>query len=267
MINFLPVQYSELSKARLKYLADLADPLDGMWEDAFFTHGKHWSIQLGDDVIGYCGANAEHALLGFQIFGRRATEDYFQACLRELGFKTAFVSTAEPTYLSLCLSNHASIEINALMYEDDGTDPSPGRFADHTEYRLVSMSDFEKAISFGLEAIGPQREWLEGYYAERIETEELFGVWRNDRLIGAGELRISPSQPGIADVGMVVAPNARKQGLATEILRQLRYDGRHRGYRVVCSTETDNFAAQKAIVKAGFFSKHRILDVKLAATA
>jgi len=264
MITFHPVAFREFIQSRRSYLKTLAAPLDGMWEDAFFANGEHWGIQVEGKRVGICGANGEQALLGFQIFDRRPREGIFRACLQELGFKKACVSTAEPAYLSLCLGLHASIEINALMYEDDGLEAEPGLFPPGAKYLPISMRDFDAAVSFGLDAIGAERDWLEGYYAERIEKQELFGLWRDKVLIGAGELRISPSQSGVADVGMVVAPEARKQGIATQILRQLRHDGRKRGLRVVCSTEAENLAAQTAIERAGFYSEHKILQITFA---
>ncbi len=218
---------------------------------------------MNDESVGLCGANEDDALLGFQMFDRRPPKKCFQACLRELGFCKAFVSTAEPLYLSLCLNGHTAIEINALMYEDDGSEVMPSRFPADADFRPVTSDDFDAAISFGLSAIGADREWLEGYYSQRIEKDELFGVWQNKKLLGAGELRISASQRGVADVGMVVAPEARKQGIATQILRRLRQQGRQRGLRLVCSTEIGNLAAQKAIENAGFYSQHRLLDVTL----
>ena len=115
MFNFQPVSYDGLIQSRMKYLKTLAAPLDGMWEDAFFATGNHWVVQFEGETVGLCGASEEDALLGFQLFDRRPAEGYFRACLRDLGFRKAFVSTAEPAYLSLCLSCHTSIEINALM--------------------------------------------------------------------------------------------------------------------------------------------------------
>ena len=123
------------------------------------------------------------------------------------------------------------------------------------------MLDFLRFLWTGRHRRGPR---LVGeLLLERIAKKELSGIWRGGELLGAGELRVSPSQAGVADVGMVIAPIAREAGLATQILQQLRHDGQKRGYRLVCSTETTNVPAQKAIARAGFHSKHRILEIGL----
>lgn len=267
MITFQPTAYKAIESVRRAYLETAIVPLDGMWEDAFFANAQHWMIESNGQSIGYFGANDAHALLGFQVFDPRLAPSAFKRCIVENRFKRAFVSTAEPAYLSLCMDHQTSVSVNAFMYET--TDLNEDTVVNESDgtYRLVLKDDFEAAINFGLRSIGADRDWLEGYYADRIEKEELFGLWHDSKLIGAGELRISPSQSGVADVGMVVAPERRGKGIAANLLRRLRREGHRRGFRVICSTEADNLAAQKAIEHAGFFSNHRLLDVSLKSAA
>ena len=263
MLSISQTNHAQIASYCTEYLKALTHPLDGMWEDAILAQAKHWVIHANDVVIGYCSVDNEGALLAFQAFEHERNGEAFRFCLRTLDLNRAYVSTAEPSFLGLCLDHHKSLKINALMYSDSDTDQPLPSFADNLEYRLVNMDDYAAAIEFGLRAIGDERDWLEPYYAERITKKELFGLWTKDQMIGAGELRISPSQFNIADVGMVVAPECRKRGLATLILQRLRYDGRNRGLRLICSTEGDNLAAQKAIMRAGFYASHRILDIAL----
>ncbi|MBL4838492.1 MAG: GNAT family N-acetyltransferase [Kordiimonadaceae bacterium] len=75
------------------------------------------------------------------------------------------------------------------------------------------------------------------------------------------ERRISDTQKPYADVGMVVAKDWRRKGLATAILQQLALLCRGEGLRAICSTESGNIGAQKAIENAGFISTQRILDI------
>ena len=79
--------------------------------------------------------------------------------------------------------------------------------------------------------------------------------------LATGECRPSDSQKPYADLGMVVSKNHRGQGLATNILRQLIRRCRENGLSPICSTERDNYAAQKAIENSGFVSHHRLLEI------
>lgn len=262
MLTLTPTTFDTIRPHRYGYLATTTVPLDGMWEDAFFPIARHWALGVKGEFAGYCAVNSDGALLGFQVFEPALARDAFAECLKSLEISQAFSSTAEPLYLSLCFDHQTSVEINALMYEDDGSDAKPADFPPEFEFRIVSQEGFSAAMSFGYDAFGPERlDWLRGYYTERIEKGELFGLWRGEDMVAAGELRISPSQEGIADVGMVVSSSVRNQGLATKILQQLRHEGRARKLRLVCSTEMGNEGAQKAIVRAGFRSSHRIVRV------
>lgn len=262
MLTLTPTSFETLRPHRYAYLKTTTVPLDGMWEDAFFPVANHWALETEGTFQGYCAINGDGALLGFQVFQPQLARKAFAECLKSLEISHAYASTAEPLYLSLCLDHQKSVDLNALMYEDDGSEAPPADFPGAFEFRIVTMDGFSAAMSFGYNAFGPERlDWLKGYYTERIEKGELFGLWRGDAMVAAGELRVSPSQDGIADVGMVVSPGVRNQGLATKILQQLRHDGRARRLRLVCSTEMGNEGAQKAIARAGFRSQHRILRV------
>ena len=60
---------------------------------------------------------------------------------------------------------------------------------------------------------------------------------------------------------MVVGKNHRRGGIATNILRALAGHAQSKGLTSICSTETGNVGAQKAISRAGFVSTHRILEI------
>jgi GNAT superfamily N-acetyltransferase len=261
MFGLQSVSFQQLKPLRRAYLKTITAPLDGMWEDAFFPVAAHYAVLSDGRTVGYCSVNQENALLGFQSVRDDAASAAFVYCLRKFQIKTAYVSTAEPIYHSLCMDHQTSVRVNAIMYEDGGHGAEPPVFPGDTHYRLVEQSDFGIAIDFGLRSIGDVREWLNGYYTERIAKQELFGLWNGNELQAAGELRLSAIQEGVADVGMVVSPAVRRKGIATEILKRLLADGRDHGLRLICSTEKSNIGAQKAIVQAGFKSSHRILEV------
>ena len=261
MFDLEPSSYLQLTPSRKIYLEDTAAPLDGMWEDAFFPTSNHWNIHSDGKLIGYCAVNAEGALLGFHVLDPTFEAAAFEHCLDTLEIARAFVCTAEPAYLSLCLDKQSRVTVNTIMYEDDPGKAEPSVFPGDSTFRQIEHNEHHIAVKFGVDAIGADRDWLSGYYAERIEKNELYGLWRGEMLLAAGELRISPSQKDVADVGMIVATPYRKRGIATLVLNQLRYMGRQSGLRLICSTERENIGAQKAILKAGFRATHRILDM------
>lgn len=125
----------------------------------------------------------------------------------------------------------------------------------------VDLAQLPQAIDFAVASIGAPEEWLQGYFSNLIQRQELFALWKNGRMIATGESRgYDEYQTEYADVGMVVAKSERGRGLATQILNQLVALNEAKGLKSICSTEKTNIAAQKAITRAGFFANHRIVQ-------
>ncbi len=252
---------AELADWKMRYLQQVAAPLDGMWQ-TFVAMADHYSLSGGSQVAGYCVVNSEQQLLQFFVADRELAAGLFAQVLRELNVQGAVVATCEPQYLNLCTAHKASppTEFSLMYHLDLDRAVAPPAFPDGTELRPVSADQLETAVEFGVAAIGADAAWLAGYYAERIDGAELFGLWQAGELIATGESRPSQIQPPVADVGMIVGPEHRGRGIATNILQWLIHDCRQRSLQPICSTETGNVAAQRAIERAGFTSYQRILQ-------
>lgn len=259
IMDFKQRTYQDLAVRRGKYLLTTTATLDGMWENAFFPMANHWEISQDNHSLGFCSVNADGKMLGFDVQSPAFQRAAFVESIEHLNVSGAFVSTAEPTYLGLCADYQSSMSVNALMYEENREDSTTPMIPPGMEVRAAMPDDLETALSFGVAAIQADRNWLAGYFHERIQKNELFGLWKGRELIATGECRISPNQKNIADVGMIVGAAHRKKGLATFMLQFLRTIGVQHELKLICSTESTNIAAQKAIERAGFVSQHRII--------
>ena len=255
------IDSADLIALKKAYVAHLPSPLDGMWE-CFVSMADHYCITSEDKVIGYCVLNSDHKLLQYSVEGGHDASMIFNQIINERKVVGAFVTTCEHLYLSLCMDHQKSVNVKALQYhfEQDATLRAVN-FPPQSDFRLIEDPELAVAVGFGVKTLGADPDWLEGYFADLIKREALFGLWQGDNLMATGECRVSETQKPYADLGMVVSESHRRQGIASNILRQLLYQCRERGLRAICSTEFHNMAAQKAIVKAGFISHHRILDV------
>jgi GNAT superfamily N-acetyltransferase len=251
----------ELSSLKQDYLGGLIAPIDGMWA-SFVSMADHYAIMCGEDVVGYTAINEEQIMLRFYVKKGHDQAAVFAQIIDELSVKGAVVATQEIAYLSLCMDNQKSISVNALLYRcNPDTEIEVVKFPDGLDFRGITTEELQTAIDFAVAAIGAPEDWLRGYYSERIADEELFGLWRGEILIATGECRPSADQKPYADLGMVVSADCRGQGLATAILREMLNDCRDRALSPICSTESTNVAARKAITNAGFKSQTRILEV------
>jgi predicted acetyltransferase len=59
---------------------------------------------------------------------------------------------------------------------------------------------------------------------------------------------------------MVVAQSDRGRGIAKQVLSFLAKHASSKGLKSICSTESSNIGAQKAISRVGFVPHHRIVQ-------
>ena len=267
MTNFKRVNSLELlSELKAQYVEQATAPLDGMWLDGFAPMATHYGIYEDETLIGYCCVNGEDYLLQFYLTsGHKAkASEIFSTLISQtktpsIEIKGAFVSTAEQEYLSLCLDSFPKHVVNALMYQLE--DPAKVSPVQALPMVAVSVEQLTECVEFAVAAIGATEQWLIGYYGKLIKRQELFGYWENGHLIATGECRLFDNhQTGYADLGMIVAKEARGKGLATKVLKTLVALSHEKERQPILSTEKGNIGAQKAITRAGLISSNRIIQ-------
>lgn len=256
-----------LAALKAQYFAQTVAPLDGMWHFGFVPETQHFGFYEKGTLIGFCCINDDGYLLQYYLSPKAETSssELFTLIAQQnssaIGVITgAFVSTADSIFLSLCLDSAASVSVNSLLYcgyENEEVRQSPS-----ITLSLATEDQLNIFVDFAIKAIGAPREWLASYFGHLISRHELFGYWQEDQLCASGECRkFDDYQTEYADLGMIVSPDFRGQGIATEVLRALIVQAITHGLTPMCSTEKSNIAAQRAISKAGLSTKHRIVQV------
>lgn len=243
-----------------------SDALDGMWLCGFVPLADHFAISSGETLVGYTCVNSDGYILQYHLTENcrhDAIEVFQQLASNQLQtssvIKGAFSSTAEPQMLSYCFEAFSSFEVDTLMYRDCEDDtPDPDRQA--LPMALVRIEQLESAALFAQAHAGGSMDWLMSYLANLINRRELYGYWLNGVLVATGECRgYDEYQVGYADLGVIVHEGHRKKGMATRVLRFLKSEAQARSLQPICSTEKQNRASQKAIMRAGFVARHRII--------
>lgn len=258
--------FQTLSHLKASYLETLSAPLDGMWEQGYINPLPHWEIRIDKVLTGYFVGNDERALLQFYLQPEYESQSsrIFQQVVVQNNLTHALAGTMDPLFLRHCLDVQRSVKVHTYLYETSSS--RPGGANETPSMRAVCMDELDRTIQFQIECLGIDAnvgDWLRQYSANLIQRSELHVLCEDDRWLGLGELRRSETQLGVADVGMMVAPAHRRRGLASSILSRLRAKCDAEGLRAICSTTAQNIAAQKAIVRAGFRSRHRIIRVEL----
>lgn len=256
----------EVVELKKQYFAISTAPLDGMWHFGFVPMSDHFGFYEKNNLIGYCSINGEGYMLQFYLSPTAKTQaiELFTLIVQQnIGeideIKGAFVSTAETNYLSLCLDNSSSFKVNSLMYQKDTTRNI--NIKEPLEMQLAEQNQLELFVKFANTNIGAPEEWLSGYFNNLIQRKELWGYWNDSELLASGECRFfDEHQTEYADLGMIVAESQRGKGIATRVLQNLSSKAIEKGLLPICSTESDNIGAQKAIARAGLVSSNRIIQ-------
>lgn len=273
MLKIKPIEnLEEISQLKQAYFAQSTAPLDGMWHFGFVPMSAHFGFyehELEQErLVGYCCINDDGYMLQFYLDDEAKTDpkELFTLIAEQNStvtgdVKGAFVSTAEPQYLSLCFDNSSAHKVNALMYNPTQRDALNNQC--ELGLKLAEPEQLNTFVAFAATNIGAPEQWLAGYYGNLISRKELFGYWSEGELLATGECRLFDEyQTEYADLGMIVAQSQRGKGIATQVLNWLVSTANERGLTPICSTESDNLAAQKAIKRAGLESLNRIVQIE-----
>lgn len=236
-------------------------PPDDMW-GAFADAGEPYSLHVDEEPVGYCAVDRDGVLVGFFVTGaaRHREGPLLDQVVARLGVTVARPATYDPGFLGPCLDRARATSTLAIVY-DWAAEP------DRSEgVRLVPAQrpDLERLISFNMASTGAERGFLEGYLATRVARGEIWIHERDGSVAAIGEARIPPTDPSVSHLGVVVAPSWRLQGLGAGVLRALVDRAAAAGRAPWCSTAPHNHGAQRAIERAGFRPRHRVLSVHIA---
>ncbi len=268
MLNIVKIDTIDaLHSLKAEYFAQTHAPLDGMWHFGFVPMSQHYAFYENDVLVGFCCVNSDGYLLQYFLSPQASTSasDLFTLIAQQdskvIGdVSGAFVSTCDPSFLSLSLDNAASSSVNTLLYcgVKQGVNEEAG-----IDLTLATDDHLSLYVDFAAQAIGAPKEWLTGYYGNLIARQELFGYWQDGELVATGERRkFDEFQTQYADLGMIVSAQHRGQGIATKVIKALIANAVAEQLIPMCSTEKTNIGAQRAIEKAGLVSKHRLLQVQ-----
>lgn len=261
-------ELDSIAALKQQYYRQTTAPLDGMWQFGFVPMADHFVFIQAQQLVGYCCINTDGYLLQFYLSpsAKANAKGLFtliaQQHSSEIGtVKGAFVSTAEPAFLSLCLDHAWAVSVHSLMYQlaDKAGDNDN---SNAIELKLASTKMLDRLVDFAVDTIGAPQQWLNGYYANLISRNELWYYQKGQQVLATGECRTNDQlQTKTADLGMIVAKACRGQGIAREVLKFLVMQSKQKGLLAICSTESSNIAAQRAISNAGLETNHRIVKV------
>lgn len=256
---------ASLDEPRRRYLASLTAPLDGMWE-AFAGSARQLELRIDGVAAGFACLDAPGRLLQFWVeapFRRQAAAVFDELAGRD-DLTGAIVSTADPTFLGVCLDAQRSIRVHTLLcrHVDGSAIPAVGDAT--VALDPVGPDEIAAIVAHQRTALDQDPgDWLVGYTAGLVERGELHALRIDGEIAATGETRVSESQPPHVDLGVITMRPFRRRGVASHVLARLATRCRTRGLEPICSTTVENVASRRAIGNAGFVVRHRLLEVGL----
>ncbi len=264
MIEILePTSDEDLAGLRRACLASYAAPLDGMWE-AFVSMSSHLEIRSAGERAGYFCVNDEGQLLQFYVAGpfEDVAVELFAAVVARDEVQGAMVSTADHLFLGLSLDLQQEVRVHTYLYRDHRRVAPLLTAAAEASFDVVEAVELDAVAELQRDSLEEDLgDWLVGYLENLIARRELYALRLGGEIVATGEARVSDSQPPFVDLGVITMRGYRGRGLASHVLGRLKQLCTERELTPICSTTVENVAAQRAIAKAGFVSRHRILRV------
>ena len=258
-----------LKDLKTQHLKTLSAPLDAYWEEALIGFADHYEFKIDGARSGFYCINSDNQLVAFHLSPEYATHggNALSYIINEHSVPAALVGTNDSYFLSLCLDVAASIQVHSLLFQDNQKISGELTGFNQLSFYLASEDDFVDIFehycassgSMDTEIIETGFKDLKGYIRSVMDEHHIFVLREEGNLIATSECRISKTQKPYADLGMIVATEHRRKGVGNYILARTKEFCYERDISPICSCEADNIGSKKAITKAGFVSRHRIV--------
>jgi GNAT superfamily N-acetyltransferase len=247
-IRFVKNETGTNRQQLMEYAARLTGTGDDFWEE-HILNGDHYSILSNNAEIGYFTLFGNEKVTSFFMPAPflKFAQPVFRRILSEFDVKTAFVATCDELFLSLCMDNQKSVELQAYFFEHSGAGVRPPEYGRD----LLSPAVMEDA-----------KDILDTeYVAENISAGRYYVLRENGVFLGQGFFHPDTLTPTQASIGMSVHPDHRCKGVGRSIIMHLTEISREKGLTPVCGCWYYNHNSKRTLESAGFASKTRLLNV------
>lgn len=247
-----------VSHLRSQLYHKLTAPIDAMWEQLYIASSQHYLIENNHKTYGYCCVNSEGYLLQMFLLEEYSSqmEKVITALIDSELITSASLSTNEPVSFNTCLALAKGIKASTFCFEHVNI---PIDIDSPLKVELVTTADIPAVKAFLKAQVGMDDTF--GYTENLVSRKEIFMVKASDVIIATSERRMSDSQPGIADLGIIVNKDFQGKGIATQVMKMQVNRVLKANRKPICSTTVDNVASRKAIEKSGFYCTNIIFDM------
>lgn len=255
------VDFNSISEMRNLYYRQIIAPMDDFWEEGIIPSCSFYTYKKGS-ITGYYAINEEKYLVQFYVNDSVLYNRVFKEIITQVKITDIYVSTYDSLLYKACKTFSNNFEINTLLFKED-TKKSPIAPISSIIYRLATTSEVKRAVEYNKLELEDEGDWIQNYYEKLIKKSGLYFFMIGNTIVGTGESRKSISSKNIANIGVTVAKDYRRKGIATYIINTMREINNNIGYKTICSTTRENINSQKTLIKCGYKIYHLIYTVKI----
>jgi GNAT superfamily N-acetyltransferase len=243
---------------RTAYLNSLPEPQE-LFVENLVKAGICWTVLRDQREIGYAVIGSDGMLVELYLSEAQAVHltAAFDVLVGICGVRGVLAKSFDADLLFVALSRPSQPRTLGLMYRsitDDGfvgsVDINP---------RAATRRDVPQLLQLGADFFdGPDE--IEDY----ISSDGLIVYETGDgTALGAGVMKPVVLGRTDIDIGMVVHPEHRLSGHGAHIIAHLKAVCLTKKLRPICGCSIDNIGSQKTLERAGFASRHRVLEFRL----
>ena len=203
--------------------------------------------------------DGEGTLVEFHVTAAEARHvgEAYEVVEKSGGVRRVLAQSFDPTLMSIGRLRPGRVRTVGWLFREIA---DPGFSADAAiTVRAAASADVAALLRLGADFFDGPAE-IENYIASDglMIYEARGGV-----PLGAGVMKRVVAARNDVDIGMVVAPEHRRRGHGAYIVGHLKAHCLARGLRPICGCAIDNLASQRTLERAGFVSRHELIEFEL----
>lgn len=232
---------------RQRYFQSLEEPQEFFLEE-LVRSGQFWTH---DD--GSYGVTHGEKLVEFLSSDPKNSKRQLRRLHDQNGFSTALVKSYDRNLMKSCAELGWVASVGGFLFRKREA-------RTHTAFRKAEMNASTPNDVVPLWEINDDFFESQAEIANLAETHKLWTVRVDGKLAGCRVSNHFIEGSDTVDIGMMVAPSFRRQGLGTHIVNELANRAEREGFRPICGCGARNAASKATLEKAGFVSDHRLLS-------
>jgi GNAT superfamily N-acetyltransferase len=254
-ISSVPSISPVLNRLRSGYFEYLYEPQD-MHSESLIRKAASHVLWKGSDPVGYFISDDNGTLLEFYVSDERLAENAFNHMLDARSITRIICKTFDP--LLLCLSIGRTTHAKRIAFHFTTIADERFQQVKTISTRSAQFSDVGSILAINDDFFDSEEEV--GSY---IKKGALLLYEDENELLGCGLVQPVLDDHSAYDLGMLVNPSRRRQGIGQHIIRHLKADCLSRGRRPICCCDIGNLASRACLEAAGFRSRHQTVEFSL----